>query len=164
MNEEEYSARPSHADGEDPQVILDASSEAMSVVGQRFDEKEYYLPELIIAGDDAENRRHGQAKTAILLPSRQSMKGGHGTVAGDIHDIGKDVVFFMLDVNGFEIHDLGVDVAPGPRRQDSGNQSGHRRMRDSDLGFDQMKRTVMPSDGGAARRVKIMIGGAIMDE
>ncbi len=155
--------------GEDPQAILEAASQAMTIVGNRFDQKEYYLPELIIAGemmkaigDMVKPKLHGQAAPAARLG-----KVVIGTVAGDIHDIGKDVVSFMLDVNGFEVHDLGVDV-PAAKfvekirevRPQIVGMSGFLT-----LAFDQMKRTVQAiQDAGLRDQVKIMIGGAIMDE
>lgn len=155
--------------GEDPQLILNAASEAMSIVGQRFDEKEYYLPELIIAGEMMQ-MIGGIVKPKLRSEAVQSLKQGKvliGTVAGDIHDIGKDVVSFMLDVNGFEVHDLGVDVPPETFvakiqeiSPDIVGMSGFLT-----LGFDQMKRTVDAiRNAGLRDQVKIMIGGAIMDE
>lgn len=155
--------------GEEPQGILDAASQAMAIVGNRFDEKEYYLPELIIAGEMM------QAIGELIKPKLSAQKGQVqklgkiviGTVAGDIHDIGKDVVSFMLDVNGFEVHDLGVDVPATTFvtkihevKPDIVGMSGFLTM-----GFDQMKRTVDAiKDAGLRDQVKIMIGGAIMDE
>ena len=90
-----------------------------------------------------------------------------GTVAGDIHDIGKDVVSFMLDVNSFKVHDLGVDVPAATFvakmlevKPDIVGMSGFLTM-----AFDQMKRTVDTiKEAGLRDQVKIMIGGAIMDE
>ncbi|MBW2143467.1 MAG: cobalamin-dependent protein, partial [Deltaproteobacteria bacterium] len=96
---------------EDPMKILDSCKEAMEAVGKRFEEGNYFLPELIMAGEilrqisefvkpklqgDTERERLGK----VLI----------GTVEGDIHDIGKDIVVFMLDVNGYEVLDLGIDV------------------------------------------------------
>jgi len=155
--------------GEDPQLILNAASEAMSIVGQRFDEKEYYLPELIIAGEMMQTIGD-LVKPKLRSEAAKSLKQGKvliGTVAGDIHDIGKDVVSFMLDVNGFEVHDLGVDVPPETFvtkiqeiSPDIVGMSGFLT-----LGFDQMKRTVDAiREAGLRDQVKIMIGGAIMDE
>jgi len=155
--------------GEDPQLILNAASEAMSIVGQRFDEKEYYLPELIIAGEMMQTIGD-MVKPKLRTGAAQSLKQGKvviGTVAGDIHDIGKDVVSFMMDVNGFEVHDLGVDVPAATFvakiqeiSPDIVGMSGFLT-----LGFDQMKRTVDAiREAGLRDQVKIMIGGAIMDE
>jgi trimethylamine corrinoid protein len=153
--------------GIDPQVILDAGREAMTTVGARYEKKEYFLPELIIAGDllkeigtlvkpQLKAQAAGKSQGKVLL----------GTVAGDIHDIGKDVVSFMLDVNNFEVHDLGVDVPAEVFVQkireihpDVVGLSGFLTM-----AFDQMKRTVTAiRDAGLRDQVKIMIGGAIMD-
>lgn len=155
--------------GEDPQAILSAASEAMTIVGQRFEAKEYFLPELIIAGDMM-RAIGGLVKPKLSTQAGQAPKLGKvliGTVAGDIHDIGKDVVAFMLDVNGFEVHDLGVDVPAATfvaKIQEVQPQivgmSGFLT-----LAFDQMKRTVEAIEKAGLRdRVKIMIGGAIMDE
>jgi len=153
--------------GTDPQEILDASRDAMVIVGKRYERKEYFLPELIIAGDLLKQiaalvkprlKARGPAKTLgkVLL----------GTVAGDIHDIGKDVVGFMLDVNNFEVKDIGVD-APA-----EAFIKGIREFQPNVVGmsgfltqaFDQMKRTVAAiGEAGLRGKVKIMIGGAIMD-
>lgn len=154
--------------GEDPQAILAAASEAMTIIGNRFDEKEYYLPELIIAGEMM------QAIGELVKPKLSTQVGQApklgkvviGTVAGDIHDIGKDVVSFMLDVNGFEVHDLGVDVPAATFvtkikevKPEIVGMSGFLT-----LAFDQMKRTIEAiNEAGLRDQVKIMIGGAIMD-
>jgi trimethylamine corrinoid protein len=170
MNEDEAMrlARAMLDAGEDPQVILDGASQAMIIVGKRFDEKEYYLPELIIAGDMM------KAVSELVKPKLRAQTGSTkragkvviGTVAGDIHDIGKDVVSFMLDVNNFEVVDLGVDVPAATFvakirevQPDIVGLSGFLTM-----AFDQMKRTVEAiQDAGLRGKVKIMIGGAIMD-
>jgi 5-methyltetrahydrofolate--homocysteine methyltransferase len=90
-----------------------------------------------------------------------------GTVDGDIHDIGKDVVVFMLDANGFEVIDLGVDVAPATfvekireTQPDVVGLSGLLT-----LAFDSMKATVDTiREAGLREKVKIMIGGAPVDD
>src|SRR3990172_8133246 len=99
--------------GEDPVKILESCSEAMELVGKRFEEGEYFLPELMMAGEILKQ------VSDIVKPKLQgggtSSKDGKvliGTVEGDIHDIGKDIVAFLLDVNGFEVNDIGVDVSP----------------------------------------------------
>jgi methanogenic corrinoid protein MtbC1 len=155
--------------GEDPQGILDAASQAMNVVGKRFDEKEYFLPELIIAGEMM--KAIGDlVKPRLAAQAASSARRGKvliGTVAGDIHDIGKDVVSFMLDVNSFEVVDLGVDVPASTfvakiqeAKPDIVGMSGFLTM-----AYDQMKRTVDAiKEAGLRDNVKIMIGGAIMDD
>ena len=99
------------AKGEDPNKILDLSSEAMQVVGTRYQEGSYFLPELIMSGEML--RKIGEIlKPLLAAKTDQTKKLGIvvlGTVRGDIHDIGKDIVGFMLEVNGFEVFDLGID-------------------------------------------------------
>jgi 5-methyltetrahydrofolate--homocysteine methyltransferase len=153
---------------EDPQVILAAASEAVRTIGDRFEAQEYFLPELIIAGDlmkqITELVKPRLATKAVT--TRPLGKVVLGTVAGDIHDIGKDVVGFMLDANNFEVHDLGVDVPAATFvakirevQADIVGLSGFLT-----LAFEQMKVTVDAiKEAGLRDQVKIMIGGAIMD-
>ncbi len=93
------------AKGEDPNKILDLSSEAMQVVGERYQEGTYFLPELIMSGEML--KKIGEVLKPLLAAQQTSTtKLGTvvlGTVRGDIHDIGKDIVGFMLEVNGFEV-------------------------------------------------------------
>ena len=153
--------------GTDPQVILDASREAMTIVGNRYERKEYFLPELIIAGDLL--KEIGSLVKPMLKGKGSGKSIGKvllGTVAGDIHDIGKDVVGFMLDVNNFEVKDIGVDVPAEvfvrtirEFQPDVVGLSGFLTQ-----AFDEMKRTVAAiREAGLRGKVKIMIGGAIMD-
>lgn len=169
MQEEEAIklAREMLDSGIDPQIILDAGREAMVVVGARYERKEYFLPELIIAGDLLKEIG------ALVKPKLKAEAGSKahgrvliGTVAGDIHDIGKDIVSFMLDVSNFEVQDLGVDVPVEVFVQKI------REVKPDIVGlsgfltqaFDQMKLTVAAiTDAGLRDKVKIMIGGAIMD-
>ncbi len=155
--------------GVDPNIVLDAGREAMTIVGQRYEEKEYFLPELIIAGDML------KAIGDIVKPKLAEQRAGQaaagkvviGTVAGDIHDLGKDVVSFMLDVNHFEVVDLGVDVPAetfvqkvAEVKPDVVGMSGFLTM-----AYEQMKKTVDAlNEAGLRDGVKIMIGGAIMDD
>jgi len=90
-----------------------------------------------------------------------------GTVAGDIHDIGKDLVVFMLDVNGFEVLDLGIDVPVG-KFVDTIKETGSTVVGLSGfltLAFQSMKDTVEAiNEAGLRDKVKIMIGGGQIDE
>jgi methanogenic corrinoid protein MtbC1 len=99
--------------GTDPAQILDACRQALDLIGQRFEAGEAFVPELVMAGE-----MMGQI-TARIKPhlSEQAEQACQGTVLmgpveGDIHDIGKDVVVFMLEAGGFKVVDLGVDVSP----------------------------------------------------
>jgi methanogenic corrinoid protein MtbC1 len=155
--------------GEDPNEILDAGKEAMVIVGDRYEHKEYFLPELIVGGDILKEigdivKPKLKAQTGSAKPAGKVVIG---TVEGDIHDIGKDVVGFMLDVANFEVHDLGVDV-PATRfveairdvKPDIVGMSGFLT-----LAFDQMKSAIDAiKESGLRDSVKIMIGGAPMDE
>ncbi len=155
--------------GEDPMLALDACREAMVIVGNRYDRREYFLPELIIAGDMLKaigDLAKPKLKEQVLA-SKKRGKVLIGTVAGDIHDLGKDIVSFMLDVNNFEVHDLGVDVAAEKFVQaiqeiqpEIVGLSGFLTM-----AFNQMRLTVESiKEAGLRDNVKIMIGGAIMDD
>jgi methanogenic corrinoid protein MtbC1 len=155
--------------GEDPQAVLDAGKEAMTVVGDRYEDGDYFLPELIIAGDVLK-AIGDMVKPKLQAQASQSEPLGKivlGTVAGDIHDLGKDVVGFMLDISNFEVHDLGVDVPPEKFVQaiqevkpDVVGLSGVLT-----LAFDQMRVTIEAiKEAGLRDSVKIMIGGAIMDD
>ena len=90
-----------------------------------------------------------------------------GTVAGDIHDIGKDIVVFMLDVNGFEVYDLGVDV-PAQKFVEKIKESGAPIVGLSGflaLAFDSMKQTIeVMKAAGLRDKVKVMIGGGQMSD
>lgn len=102
--------------GEDSLKILELCRKALEIVGERFEAEEYFLPELIMAGEML--KKISQiAKPFMKQESNQKTevigKVVIGSVKGDIHDIGKDIVVFMLEINGFEVHDLGVDVAAG---------------------------------------------------
>ncbi|MGD8625994.1 MAG: cobalamin-dependent protein [Anaerolineae bacterium] len=156
-------AREMVASGVDPTKIIGAARQAMDIVGQRYEEGEYFLPELVMAGEMLTQI------TAIIKPElAQLPEAEHqgkvliGTVAGDIHDIGKNIVTFMLDVNGFEVLDLGIDVAPEKfveaveefKPQVVG-LSGFLT-----LAFDAMKDTVAAIEAAGLRDgVKIVVGG-----
>ncbi len=155
--------------GESPQAVLDAGREAMSIIGQRYEAKEYFLPELIIAGEML--TKIGE----IVKPALKGAAAGGkptgkvviGTVQGDIHDIGKDIVGFMLDVNNYQVYDLGVDVSPQAFidkirevKPEIVGMSGFLTM-----AFDQMRDTVDAiKEAGLRDSVKIMIGGAPMND
>jgi trimethylamine corrinoid protein len=152
----------------DPLAILEASREAMDLVGQRFEEGTYFLPELMLAGDVMNQITEIIRPKLAEMPDRE--RHGRvliGTVEGDIHDIGKNIVSFMLDVNGFEVLDLGVDVPPKKfveAIQEFQPQivalSGFLT-----LSFDAMKNTVTAIESAGLReQVKIIIGGGQINE
>ena len=84
----------------------------MVEVGRLFDAKEYFVPELILAGEIL-SAISTAVKPYLKSDAGDSAKKGRviiATVEGDIHDIGKDIVVTMLDINGYDVLDLGVDV------------------------------------------------------
>lgn len=157
------------ASGEDPTHILDLSSEAMQVVGERYQEGTYFLPELIMSGEML--RKIGDVlKPHLAARQEQTKKLGTvvlGTVRGDIHDIGKDIVGFMLEVNGFEVIDLGIDQ---PEENFVAAVKEHHPQVLAlsgflSVAFDSMKSTIEEVEKAGLRTgLKIIIGGGQMDD
>jgi methanogenic corrinoid protein MtbC1 len=157
------------AKGEDPGKILDLASEAMQVVGTRYQEGTYFLPELIMSGEML--RKIGEVlKPLLAAKTTETKKLGVvvlGTVRGDIHDIGKDIVGFMLEVNGFTVHDLGIDQpeevfvkAVKEHKPQVLALSGFLS-----VAFDSMKSTIEQVEAAGLRPgLKIIIGGGQMDD
>jgi methanogenic corrinoid protein MtbC1 len=153
---------------EDPLKILDDARRAVEIVGKRFSDGEYFIPDLVYAGEIlkeiSEKVKPGIAKEATV---KRQGKVIVGTVAGDIHDIGKDIVVFMLDVNGFEVIDLGIDV-PAQKFVDAVKNTGGQVVALSGfltLAFQSMKDAVEAiKKAGLREKVKIMIGGGQIDD
>ena len=157
-------------EGANPLRVLELCRNAMDIVGKRFENGEYFLPELVLAGEMLENIG------AIAKPLIKQAPGGEpkklakvliGTVHGDLHDIGKNIVTFMLDINGFEVKDIGIDVPVktfideiSQFQPDVVGLSGFLT-----LAFDSMKETIEAiQDAGLRDKLKIMIGGGQVDE
>jgi len=153
---------------EDPLKILEDARKGMEIVGKRFADSEYFIPDLVYSGEIL------KAVTELVKPkltkaaeSKKLAKIIFGTVAGDIHDIGKDIVVFMLDVNGFEVIDLGVDV-PVQKFIDKIKETNAPIVGLSGflaLAFDSMKETIEAMQKAGLRdKVKVMIGGGQMSD
>ena len=153
---------------EDPLKILEDARKGMEVVGKRFASSEYFIPDLVYSGEILKSLTE-MVKPKLTKESESKKLGKivFGTVAGDIHDIGKDIVVFMLDVNGFEVHDLGVDV-PVQKFVDKIKETGAPIVGLSGfltLAFDSMKQTVDTIKAAGLRdKVKVMIGGGQITE
>ena len=145
------------------QLVDEAIAPAMDEVGHRFEIGEYFVPELLIAAQATsrvfELIRPRLAQAGARLKGRVVL----GTVQGDRHDIGKNLVAAMLQGAGFEVVDLGVDV--GPARFVSAAQADDVQI----VGLSALLTTTMPamsrvvdalSSAGLRDRVKVMIGGA----
>lgn len=144
------------------EILKNALIAAMSEVGQRFEAGDMFVPEMLIAA------RAMQAGLKILKPSlakadvKAAGKVVIGTVKGDLHDIGKNLVAMMLEGSGFEIMDLGVDVTP---------ESFVNAVRNGAqiVGMSALLTTTMSSmegtiqalkEAGLRDKVKVLIGGA----
>jgi 5-methyltetrahydrofolate--homocysteine methyltransferase len=152
----------------DPMRILELCGKAMDIIGKRFENQEYFLPELILAGKMlSQIADMVKPKLTKEIKVKRLGKVIIGTVEGDIHDIGKNIVTFMLDVNGFEVHDLGIDV-PVQRFIDAIKEIQPEVVGLSGfltLAFDSMKKTIEAIQNvGLRNKVKIMIGGGQIDE
>lgn len=153
--------------GDDPMAILKDARQAMEVVGKRYEENTYFIPDLVYSGEIL------KIITDIVKPklikeveSRTLGKVLIGTVAGDIHDIGKNIVSFLLEVAGFQVRDLGVDVPVGKFVEEV------QTFKPDIVGlscllsvaFASMKETVDAFEKAGLRdSVKIMIGGGVVD-
>jgi 5-methyltetrahydrofolate--homocysteine methyltransferase len=156
------------AQGVDPEEILADARTAMEVVGKRFESCEYFIPDLMMAGEIL--KEIADEVKPLMKKQQGVVKTGKviiGTVAGDIHDIGKDIVTFMLDVSGFDVLDLGIDVPAETfvaKIKEFQPQvvglSGFLT-----LAFDSMKNTIAAIEKAGLRdKVKIMIGGGQIDD
>jgi 5-methyltetrahydrofolate--homocysteine methyltransferase len=155
-------------EGGDPLEILEESRKGMEIVGQRFANDEYFLPELVFSGDLL--KRITELVKPHLTQAAETRRIGKivlGTVSGDIHDIGLNIVDFMLDVNGFEVFNLGVDV-PIDTFVNKVKETGAPILGLSGFltpAFDAMKETVEAIEAAGMReKVKIMIGGGQLDD
>jgi len=143
-------------------ILKEALIAAMDEVGARYEEGDIFVPEMLVAA------RAMQAGLALLKPhlvgadSESAGKVAIGTVKGDLHDIGKNLVAMMLEGAGFEIIDLGVDVSPQAfvKAVEDGAQV---------IGMSALLTTTMSNMGvtvealkaaGLRDKVKVMIGGA----
>ncbi len=151
------------AQGRDPLAIVEQCRQGITAAGDRFARGEYYLSELIMA---AEIFQRSATLIAPHLATQPTVSAGWpvviGTVKGDIHDLGKDIVVLLLRCAGFDVIDLGVDV-PAERFVSALSESGARVVGLSCLmtpAFGSMKSTVQAiADANLRDRVHIMIGG-----
>ena len=100
-------------EGSDPLEILEDAREGLKVVGERFSCGDYFIPDLVFSGEIL--RRVAKLVEPYLKGKEEGQRKRRGkviigTVKGDIHDIGKNMVVFMLDISGYEVFDLGIDV------------------------------------------------------
>lgn len=159
-------AREALAQGIDPLDAINLGfAPGIHVVGEQFGRGEMFLPDLVMGGEamkaavailEPEMRRRGTARETLGVVVL-------GTVKGDIHEIGKTLVLTMLSASGFQVHDLGVDVAP------ERFVAKAREVNADLLGLSALLTTTMPGQRlviealdreGLRPRVKVMVGGA----
>ena len=148
-------------------ILNEGMIAAMTEVGKLFEEGEYFVPEMLISA------RAMQAGLALLKPAlkeadvKSAGKVIIGTVKGDLHDIGKNLVAMMLEGAGFEIIDLGTDVAP------ENFAAAVREHQAQIVAMSALLTTTMPSmtttinalkAAGVREQVKVMVGGAPVTE
>ncbi len=151
-------------EGCDPNAVLDTMISAMDVVGENFKNGEIFVPEMLIA---AKAKKKG---VAVLKPHLATGAAGAlgkviiGTVAGDLHDIGKNLVAMMIESAGFEVIDLGVDVSADKFLSAYDENPGVKIIACSALlttTMPALKATVAAINAAPWRsEVKVMVGGA----
>jgi 5-methyltetrahydrofolate--homocysteine methyltransferase len=147
-------------------ILNQALIAAMNEVGKRFEEGDFFVPEMLIAA------RAMQAGLTLLKPqlTESGVKAAGtvaiGTVKGDLHDIGKNLVAMMLEGAGFEVQDLGVDVAPDvfvKAVQNGAQVIGMSALLTTTM--NNMKSTLQAlQEAGLRSQVKVVIGGAPVTE
>ncbi len=154
--------------GTDPFEVLATCGTAMETIGDRFEKGEAFIPELILAGEMlkqitdflkpllGDGKQAGDALGTFVL----------GTVEGDIHDIAKDIVAFVLEINGFNVVDLGVDVPPA-KFVETVKETGAKIVGLSGfltMAYEPMKLTVEALKDAGLDDVKVIIGGGQVDD
>ena len=154
--------------GQPPLSIVEQCRDGLSRVGERFAQKEYFLAELVMAAEIF------REVMALVQPHLGASEGKGvlativmGTVKGDIHDMGKNIVASLLSASGFRVIDAGVDVSPSvfvDRVKESGA---------SILGLSALLTTAIPwmkatiealNASGLRSRLKVMVGGAVVNQ
>jgi methanogenic corrinoid protein MtbC1 len=156
------------AAGEEPLRIVESARDALNIVGERYERREYFLSALIMSGEIFRgivsmledsfsfSKAEGEPRRVIL-----------GAPLGDVHDIGKDIVSILLRCHGFEVIDLGVSVAPDAFVE-AVNRTGAKMVAMSALitiAYDAIKETVDSFERAGIRDgVKIVLGGGAISQ
>ncbi len=156
-------------EGTDPKEIIEALCKGVEIIGEKFSKKEYFLTELVMAGEIF------QQSAKILEPALKADQKSEkalgvvvmGTVKGDVHDIGKNIFVTLLQSKGYEVHDLGVDVPPEnfiiKVKETNAKIVGYSGL--LTVALESMKETTEQlKAAGLREKVKIIIGGLPVDE
>ncbi len=154
---------------EDPLNILNDLTKAANIIGEKYEKGEFFIADLVMAGEILKAVSDMAREKLKALGKRREVIGRFviGTVEGDIHDIGKNIVVTMAEAAGFEVIDLGVDVPP-QKFVDAIKQYNPDIVGMSGLltlAIDSMKKTVDAiKEAGLRDKVKIIIGGGRVDK
>jgi 5-methyltetrahydrofolate--homocysteine methyltransferase len=149
------------------EIISEGLKKGLDIVGEKYEKKEYFLAELIMAGETMKEAMKVIEPYMIGSGMRPSGRVVIGTVKGDLHDIGKNIVITLLKAAGFEVIDLGVDV-PASRFVDEVKRAGR-----CILGMSALLSVSMPEmrtvinelkKAGLRDTTKVIIGGAVITE
>jgi 5-methyltetrahydrofolate--homocysteine methyltransferase len=148
------------------QIINQGFGKGMEIVGEKYEDGEFFLSELIMAGVTMND---GMDLVKPLLKSKDMKSLGRviiGTVEGDLHDIGKNIVITMLESSGFEVHDLGVDVSPIKFVEKMKELKPNILAMSALLSvtMDKVKETIDSIKNEKMEMVKILVGGRCLDE
>ena len=156
-------------EGREPFLILGDLKEGMDIVGQRFSDNEYFLVELVMSAD-VFKRAMEKLEPALLGSTQKDEKSGKiviGTVAGDVHYIGKNLVVAFLKSNGFDVYDLGEDVST-EKFIEKLKETNAKVLALSGLitiTHEEMKQTIEAlTQAGIRDNVKVIIGGGDIDQ
>jgi len=164
---EEWTTKALEQDMDALVIVNQGLVPGMDVVGEKFKNEEYYMPDMLVS---ARAMKSAMAHLKPLLAGREGASLGQvviGTVKGDLHDIGKNLVAMMLEGAGFEVIDLGTDVAP------EAFVKAAEENKASIVCLSALLTTTMPmmqntieafTDAEMRQQVKVMIGGAPITE
>ena len=152
--------------GVDPVEILERCRKGMSIVGERFESGDFFLSEMIMAAEIFNQIMEQIRPQLKRFISESRGKIVIGTVEGDVHDIGKNIVIALLEAEGFDVVDLGVDVSPSKFveaiREHEPDIVGMSSL--LTVALESTKRTVDAiTDAGLRDKVKVIVGGGRID-
>jgi methanogenic corrinoid protein MtbC1 len=151
--------------GESPLQILEECRHGMSIIGERYQKGEYFLAELMLSADIfKEVTAILEPQLAKVRPPKPAGKIVLATLKGDIHDLGKNLFGSLVKIRGFEVYDLGVDVAPARVVEKV------KEVKPNFLGFSALittaftcmkEATEMLDEAGLRSQFKVMVGGGV---
>jgi len=156
-------------EGVNPKEIIDILRKGVEIVGEKFNKKEYFLTELVMAGEIFQ-----QSAKILEVAMKEEAKSSEslgvvviGTVKGDVHDIGKNIFVTLLQAAGYEVHDLGVNITSetfvNKIKETNADVVGYSGL--LTVALDSMKETTEAlKSAGLREKVKIIIGGLPVDE